>query len=56
MERECQDTQEASVVDHLSLELDTIRSIRDQLRQLKPETRKRVWFYVDDLVKEGLGE
>jgi len=55
MERECQDTQEM-VIDHLCLELDTIRDIRDQLRSLKPESRKRVWFFVDDLIKQGIGE
>lgn len=45
-----------SVLDSLTQEFDAIRKIRDLLRELDFEQRKRVWFYCDDLVKDGLGE
>ena len=37
-----------TIVDALQLELDTIRRCRDLLKELRHESRKRVWFYLDD--------
>ena len=54
--KECADIADGDHIDHLQLELDTIREIRSRLKALKPSTRKRVFFYIDDLVKEGLGD
>jgi hypothetical protein len=35
-------------------EIDTLKDLVQRLKALRPEALKRVWFYLDDLVKQGL--